>query len=198
MSAQCPRNIRTMSALCPHNISRRIYVGTMSALYPSSVFSSGIYVRTISFFGFHLWLIPRAKSVHQRHNSLPPPAGPCWSIATCRSSMPPTSSSPLLFPPLYYVISANNELPIRASPKRKQDSAFMKSGKKCFHILVIHELFWYCSFLNCSEAFNNTYIYIYGLQYNTTILQYKRDLQREEVENRDATQLEIGILKPWI
>ena len=26
MSAQCRHNVRTMSALCPHNISRRIYV----------------------------------------------------------------------------------------------------------------------------------------------------------------------------
>ena len=63
MSAQCPHNLGTMSALCQHilrymshegdvvrklceHISPGIYVRTMSALYPSSVFSSGILVNS--------------------------------------------------------------------------------------------------------------------------------------------------------
>ena len=71
MSAQCPHNVRTMAAqhltkeicltremLCGHSADivltlcrhcADIYLqGYMSALYPSSVFSSGIYVSTMS------------------------------------------------------------------------------------------------------------------------------------------------------
>ena len=61
MSAQCPHNVRTMSALCPHNISRRKYVSRgrcCADIVRTYISSPGIYVRTISFFGFQLWTLP--------------------------------------------------------------------------------------------------------------------------------------------
>ena len=52
---------RYMSALFPHNISRRIYVSRGIYIFRTLCghISPGIYVRTISFFGFQLWLFGR-------------------------------------------------------------------------------------------------------------------------------------------
>ena len=60
----CPHKVSTMSTQCPHYVRTTSHKGYMS--HEGDVvrtlcghISPGIYVRTISFFGFHLWLLPQ-------------------------------------------------------------------------------------------------------------------------------------------
>ena len=76
--------VPTMSALCPHNISRRIYVsrGRCCADIVRTYISRDIClhnVRTISFFGFQLGSMTifssRPEIVFCRQSGAPPPSG---------------------------------------------------------------------------------------------------------------------------